>query len=300
MSAAGEVLLELAASSRREFVLCAPFAKKSAVARVLAEVPSTANILLYTRWRPDEIAAGVSDTEVLEVLQSRGGTVFLHDRLHAKFFRNEHSVLLGSANLTGKALGWAPEPNLELLVPTSLEAIAEFESVLLSESIRATADRASEVEALASLLPAPRVTPELGEMSDSSSVWIPRLRIPSDLYLAYSRGVEALSTRSSSDAAYDLAVLEIPPGLDRDQFTAIVGARILQQTLISELDHFLRVPRRFGEVRDHISEIAGLDREAAEDGWQTTMRWLFEFLPGRYSHNVFRHSEIVARSEVTE
>src|ERR1700758_8643 len=104
----GDALMDLAASSRCEFVMCAPFAKQAVVSRVMSVVPNDVEVALYTRWRPEEVAAGVSDTQGLPILRSRGGVVYLHDRLHAKFYRNESQVLLGSANLTATALGWSP------------------------------------------------------------------------------------------------------------------------------------------------------------------------------------------------
>src|SRR6478752_6932644 len=116
MTTPGMALMELAAASRREFVMCAPFAKESVVSKVLSAVPKGVRIQLFTRWRPDEVAAGVSDTRVLSVVRSRGGAVYLYDRLHAKYYRNENDALIGSANLTATALGWGSNPNLELLV----------------------------------------------------------------------------------------------------------------------------------------------------------------------------------------
>lgn len=68
----GDAVLDLAASSRREFVMCAPFAKAAVVREVLAAIPEGVQIALYTRWRPDEVAAGVSDTEVLPAVRGRG------------------------------------------------------------------------------------------------------------------------------------------------------------------------------------------------------------------------------------
>src|SRR5690348_14297285 len=91
MTELGDVLMELAASSREEFVMCAPFAKEAVVERVMSAVPVDVRVVLYTRWRPEEVAAGVSDTQVLQVLRSRGGPVYLHNRLHAKFYRNENA-----------------------------------------------------------------------------------------------------------------------------------------------------------------------------------------------------------------
>ncbi|WP_101947993.1 phospholipase D-like domain-containing protein [Mycobacterium sp. 3519A] len=297
MTDPGTALLELAAAAERNFVMCSPFAKEHVVAHVISAIPDGVDIALYTRWRPEEIAAGVSDTAVLSVLQRRGGAVYLHDRIHAKFYRNEHSVLAGSANLTSTALGWAVNSNLELLLECPRAAIQELESLLELESIRATEALAAEADEIAQLLPRNPLPPPRVASVPTDEPWIPRLRMPSDLYLAYSRGASRLSSTSAEEASADLAALDVPVGLGRDQFYAVVAHRLRGKPLIKMLDDFLTQPRRFGEVREKLCKPMGFDRSDADASWQTIMRWLMEFLPHRYTHRVYRHSEVFVLTE---
>lgn len=274
--------------------MCSPFAKVGVVERVLSAVPDGIQISLYTRWRPDEVAAGVSDTEVLPAVRARAGQVYLHDRLHAKYYRNEETALLGSANLTATALGWVPSPNLELLVGMSRDAVERLEHRLALESVPATDETAREVERIAELMPRrPPISLCVDATPETAVEWVPRLRIPSDLFLAYSGGTEKLSSTSAAAATGDLEILDLPPGLLRHQFEALVGHRLLTQTFFARLDGFLTRPRRFGEVRDMISRALAYDRDHAEETWQTAMRWMLEFLPERYSYTVHRHTELV-------
>lgn len=294
MTELGAVVLDLAASSRREFIMCSPFAKVGVVERVLSAIPDGVQISLYTRWRPDEVAAGVSDTDVLPAVRARGGIVCLHDRLHAKYYRNEASALLGSANLTATALGWVPSSNLELLVDVNRDVVERLEHQLALESVVATDEIARDVEEIAALLPRREVGSLcIAGMGGPPPEWVPKLRMPADLFLAYSIGSEALTATSAAAAAGDLEVLDIPPGLVRRQFESLVAHRLLAQTFIKRLESFLTRPRRFGEVRDMISRALAFDRDEAEVIWQTTMRWMFEFLPERYSYTVHRHTELV-------
>lgn len=294
----GDALLKLAATSTREFVMCAPFAKSHVVARVLDVLPAGVAPMLYTRWRPEEVAAGVSDTDVLELVRSHNGTVYLYDRLHAKYFRNEKNVLIGSANLTAKALGWAPEANLELLVSTDFGCVSRIEEFLTDESVEATDEFAIQVNTIAASLPSQINSYDSLEPPSPGGYWIPKFRFPSDLFGAYSHGVERLSRESGLAAKSDLAALDLPAGLNRDQFEAVVGSRLRQQPLIRTIDDFVQSPRRFGQVRDRISELTGMSRAEATIAWQTTMRWMLEYLPERYVRTVSRHSEIFVRSEV--
>lgn len=293
----GGMLVELAASARHKFVMCAPFAKQMVIDRLLEKIPAGVELLLITRWRPEEVAAGVSDTTVLESMWSRKGVVYLHDRLHAKYYRNESQVLLGSANLTATALGWSAVPNLELLVEVRSDHIEWLENLLLAEGVVATQAMADEVEGIAKLLPK-GVTAELREKvaGDAAPVeWIPQLRAPSSLYSAYVKGVGLLTTRSAPAAAADLAALDLPPGLDERQFKHLVGHRLRVRPLFIELDQFVEKPRRFGEVSRMLAERNSCDRVEADEVWQTVMRWMLEFMPDRYERHIVRHTEVFKR-----
>ena len=97
----GEVLETICRMGSREAVLVAPFIKRGALGRLLAKLPDGVRLLCVTRWRPEEIAAGVSDPDIwLDLQQRAGATLRLCPSLHAKYYRVDEACLLGSANLT--------------------------------------------------------------------------------------------------------------------------------------------------------------------------------------------------------
>jgi len=256
-------------------------------------------IEVFTRWRPDEIAANISDTEVLPLIAVRGGSVHLCDRLHAKYVRFDDCALVGSANLTSSALGWSASSNIELLiaVPADLPELRRVENILREESVKATAAIAKEVERVAALLPLRNIEePNDPELEIRSNIWHPHLREPRDLFIAYSQGPRRLSRASAQAAAIDLIALDVPSGLDRATFDALVGTRLLQAPVIQRLDTVLGEPQRFGAVRDEIAKYLGIERGKALHIWQTLMRWLLHFLRQRYTRTVPLHSEIVIRA----
>lgn len=294
--ALGQQLIEIARSATRELVLCAPFAKVGVVERLLAVVQRAPEVLLFTRWRPEEVAAGVSDTAVLGAVEARGGRVLLHDRLHAKYYRNQDQAVLGSANLTGAALGWAPGVNLELLAPAELSVCRGLEELLLAESVVATEAIAEQVDQIAAQLPrAEPALPDLKQEADDLGAWTPALRQPSDLFLAYRDGIERLSAASSQAALRDLRHLEIPTGLDKKQFYGVVASRLLQQPVVRAVDIELAEPRRFGHMTAMLDRLLQVGAEEASQRWQSLMRWLLEFLPHRYGRRVNNWSEIIYR-----
>ena len=294
----GEVLLSAARGASGRAVLCAPFIKAGPLQTVLDAVPEGVGIELFTRWRPDEVAIGVSDTAVLPMVEERGGTVRLCDRVHAKLFRFDDVALIGSANLTAAALGWSANPNLELLieVPARAPEVTALEAGLAREAVPATAEIAAAVEQAAALLPTVAPAVACADSGAARAVrWHPSLREPRDLALAYSRGPDRLSSASAAAAAADLAALEIPPGLDVEAFESVVGTRLMQVPVVQAVDDALGESQRFGATRDLLGELSGLDRDEASRAWQTLMRWLLYFLPDRYERSVPSHSEIMVK-----
>lgn len=312
----GSDLLALCDAAERELVLVAPFIKAWSLSRLLSAVSSQVAVTCVTRWRPDEVAAGVSDLEVLDEIEPRlGASLLLSPRLHGKYFRADDRCLVGSANLTGRALGWTNPPNIELLLPAPAAhpRLLEFEqSVMVSaheatpelrEVVQAAADQirlqdpshVSFIQASESLTGVSETTGIPGPHSDVFQVWLPRLRQPEDAYAAY-EGTPDLLTSAAREAAFDdLTVLDPPPMLSRPLFDAWIGAALLQMPLIARIDRFVEQPRRFGAVRDLIATTTDVSSEEAATLWQSTMRWLLHFLPGRYVRRVPSHSEIFAR-----
>ena len=59
----GDMLVEHLSGARTRVLLCAPFIKAGVLKRLLTVIPASVTLDIVTRWRPEEIAAGVSDLE---------------------------------------------------------------------------------------------------------------------------------------------------------------------------------------------------------------------------------------------
>ena len=261
-------------------------------------------IRVVTRWLPQDIASGVCDLEIWNDVVARPETdLFVRTDLHAKFYRADADCLVGSANLTGAGLGLGDTPNLELLVPVTATTtgVDGFEDELFSGAVLVDEDLVAATKALVAMLPS-FVAVELAETEDpaTSAVagglgeWLPHLRQPEDLFVAYAGDPDALSAMAYSTAKADLAVLRVPPGLDASTFRAFVGVVLLRSPLVHDLDDFISEPRRFGEVRDFLQARTTLE-EPADRVWQVLFRWLLLFLPDRYEYLRPRHSELIVR-----
>lgn len=289
----GTVLLEAATKTTSEALLVSPFVKASVLERLLSCVVASVAVTVVTRWRPDEIARGVSDLGIWEVLQNRvQGRLLLEPALHAKYYRFDEHAFIGSANLTASALGWKMPANVELLEVS--RPLVAFEERLLRRAISATEDLRDVMADAASVIDIDgglRHDVEAGLDEDARRTWIPKIRNPEDLYLAYSDRSVELGAASRNAARADLLALEVGRGLEREAFRVTVGALLLTMPYVARLDEFVEETRRFGEVRDWLAEELSLSRHEATITWQTLMRWLLYFLPSRYERTRPHYSE---------
>ena len=287
----GQALLDLASSARGELLLVAPYVKIGALARVLSACPDQA-VSVVTRWRLDEIAAGMSDLEIWPLLSARGAKLALHASLHAKYYATGSKALVGSANLTSAALGWRAERNLEILVTNCRGRMPEFELELRSGTVPVDdLLYKSFRRALAAFdPPPPALAPNTPEIDFRK--WRPTLRHPKDLERAYAGRLDELSTASREAASADLAALGPPRMLTTAQFRSWVAMQLRQHPEVAAIDELLERPRRFGEMR---RLLAGRGSSDSSTTWQTWMRWLLHFLGDDYDMEVANYSEIFSR-----
>lgn len=308
----GSQIHDLFRSARSELLIVAPFVKVKTLERLLENLSCEITIRCVTRWRIDEIVSGVSDLDVWLILRDRPNSeLFLCHNLHAKYYRADVAALVGSANVTARALGWSSHPNLELLIPVEVDDfLRNFEKRLFENAIPVDDALYSAIRSAAeqyaasctSVLSIPSIdrsdSDESGpETSISEVCWIPKSRYPETLYTAYSAKMDSLASASAKAAMDDLAYLQVPLGLTRQAFEACVATELLLNPLVRRLDRFLETPQRFGAVRDWLTRQDCAQESAfdATSAWQTLMRWLLYFWPQRYRHDVPRHSEIFWR-----
>jgi hypothetical protein len=313
----GNQVQDICANAKSEVILTAPFIKLSALVRLFSVIPEDIKITCITRWRLEELAAGVSDIEVWTFLQKRKNTsLLLRQNLHAKYYRADDLCLIGSANITLKALGWSAKPNLELLIPATIGSfgLADFEQellagcVLVNESLYDQMAKALHgftdlnqplvIEAIEDSVEIEGIS-DHDEFIDTPNEWLPKLRNPDNLFMAYSGRIEKLTKISKENALSDLAALPVSSGLSKSAFELCVAMQLLQKPVVTAVDAYVAAPQRFGAVRNFLSSLpcANTKEFNANEAWQTLMRWLLYFLPSRYSYTTPKHSEIFGRAD---
>jgi hypothetical protein len=306
----GQNLVEVVQKTQSELWLVAPFIKVNALIRLLSELNQQVKICCVTRWRPEEIAMGVSDIDIWLLLNERSNSqLWIRNDLHAKYYRADETCLIGSANLTATALGWASNPNLELLldVPINHPSLVNFESELIAKAIlvndglyEQTKDLVAQLEPEIKSLQHLEREVEFPEISNiDRETWLPSLRNPEQLYWAYRGEKDKFSSGIYEVAIADLHALGIPLGLSQLGFEAYVGYVLLQMPIVQKVDIFVAQPRRFGEVSAYLKTLpcTNLPDFDSKFAWQTLMRWLLCFLPTRYSQWTTNYTEMLQRNK---
>lgn len=301
----GERLIELCQSAQSVVWLVAPFAKKATLNRLIEVISSSVQLVIVTRWRPEEIAMGVSDLDVWLLLTERGNSqLWLRHDLHAKYYRADQQCLIGSANLTATALGWSAQSNLEILldVPIHHPSLSGFEAQVLTGATVVDDIVYEQTKALVALLEPELKTQSHSEQergilpstSISREVWLPSLRNPDQLYWAYRGEKDSFSSGIYEVALTDLQALSIPLGLSKSSFQAYVAYMLLQMPVVKKVDAFVAQPRRFGEVTNLLKTLscATLPDFNAKSAWQTLMRWLLYFRPQNYVYKSANYTEV--------
>ena len=267
----GDLLLERCATAKT-LVLAAPYIKVQALDRILVRASLLASLTCVTRWRPHDLFVGVSDLGSRDLIMARSGSFRLHPSLHAKYYRADDCVLVGSANLTLSALGWVPQPNLEILsTPSSDFDHQTFEAKLLSLS-REVSD--SEF-ALWDNLARSRFSSPLDNRAAPSSLdaWRPVTRDPRNLILAYRNRISEVASPDEHRAvARDLLALAIPPGLTDASVRAWLSTCLLASPFASSVLKLGSAPRSAASAS--LADLYSIDRVEARRAMETVQSWL--------------------------
>ena len=290
MKTPGDDITSLLCGAQNSALIVAPFMRSEALSRLLDSIPVGTEATVVTRWRPVDLLAGVSDLGVYDLAASKKIPLYLRQDLHAKFFAADDLCLIGSANVTLTALGWRTPANLELLAPVARTAshIVEFEKMLLSGSVRATAEQRDRLEELLGRLQRlPAIMPETDDGGTKGLLppsWIPRVRNPEELYSVY-RGDSDVSHTTLQAMREDLAQIRAIPGMDEDEFRAWVAATINQAPLVSRVIQCIEEKGEVTEatVKNLLGEIgADINKYGPRDVLEALERWLTYFLPEQY------------------
>jgi len=290
MIADGERIKVLLESAQREVLLCAPFVKARVLRTILSVVPETVPVRIITRWRAAEVHAGVSDLEVFDIANERPNTkLALLDDLHAKLYIADDDGLVGSANLTGAALGWAERSNIEVLVPAK-STDAEIQRLLkqLDSAETATFTLRSQIETDAAALKDLVLEEGLDITDDKLTLrglpWLPSCAAPERLFEIYQDANTTVVVEGTRvEGVADLRDLHIAGGMSSSEFADLVQETLLLMPGFNQIvEH---IPKGLTDAKGSLL-VQEMRPEMAKNDvitqWRIIRDWIGEFFPDRF------------------
>ena len=242
--------------------------------RLLALTPPNAALTCVTRWQRNDVVVGASDVECRSLVVARGGRFLLHQRLHAKYYRLGGTVLVGSANLTAAGLGYGAPANTEILCAPGLAFDpAGFERALLAHAREVDDAEFTRWQAI-ELLPA--TGGAITELT-AANEWRPLTREPANVWLVYAGLAAAVvSADERTRAAQDLDALQVPPGLDRPDFDAMVSTALLSSAAVADVLRVNGLPDDLAWIE--LANRWGTTKSVAQRSRETAWNWIATFL----------------------
>ena len=281
---AGKRIRLLLESATECVEIIAPFVKAEALRSLLEMVRDDVHVRCVTRWLPKEVAAGVSDLEVFDILEERGNSeLALVDRLHAKLYIADEQCLVGSANTTLSGFGEARNSNVEVLVQSIVADTgvkAALNEIKLSERL-AKRSTLEAVRRLADSLPA--------AFLDEGEAWFPTSRQPLRAYRFYKHPLGDRGSVADRLLMQDVARANLPPELSETEFneeirTLLAAMPIAREILAATDDRILtRTDAHF-----YLSMKEG-DFFTVNDLWLAFVKWMAHF-----------HADKLMEQEITE
>ena len=271
----GERIRALFRNAKERVEIIAPFIKTQALESLLDVVPSEIQLRCVTRWLPGEIAAGVSDPEILDVLEERGNfTLTLVDNLHAKIFIADEKCLAGSSNVTLSGLGETTnEVNVEVLVTSTIH----------DPGIASTLAEVAQIERLATRMHAEAARrfadSFLTEPSPDVSklYWFPRSRRPDRAYRLYSQPPDGYIVEADRLLLTDLAATNFQPGKTEEEFHHEIRSLLAEIPLAAAIlsateDTDLTLSDALSQI-----EYFAIDGFTPNDLWNAFVEWMAHF-----------------------
>ena len=269
---------ELLRGAADNATIVSPFIKVDALRSLLSAVSADVHVRCVTRWLPRDIAAGVSDPEIIDVLEERGDCdIGLVDRLHAKLYIADDRCLAGSVNVTWAGLGESGDSgNLEVLVESSTAdagVAATLEDISREER---SADRTLALAArrLADSLPREML------VNSSGVSWFPRSRRADRAFRCYLDIPTGYVKASERMLLVDLAMFDLQPGLTEDEFGEAIRSKLATLPIAHGLldateDRMLTR----AEAQSFLEKVASAE-ESTSDLWRSFLNWMAHFFPG--------------------
>jgi len=278
-----KLLIGAMSKCSRKTLIVSPFIKTPILENILQALRANVQLTVVTNWSSSAVLSGATDVEIFEVVRKNGGSVFVNNNLHAKYYRFDEKFWLGSANISVRALADSSGSSLEILygpVMCSIES-EDFEHRLLLNSKLVTDDLYRTYKELHVVF---------GDNSTQEFDYLPVSPEPTSLWGIYN-GDEKFPR---AESLKDLSILAVPLGLDFSDFLSNVRLRLLDfqkfRKILVFIDSNLE-GRRYGEMRSFVKDLH-VEVEGRE-GWEVVFQWILYFFGDEYEYFRPNYSEMI-------
>lgn len=305
----GPALSERLAKEGGLRLIIAPFIQSDTLARLIADTIPTKGLKVITRWRPEDIVAGVSDIEVFNVLAREGVPLYINDRIHLKLFvSGSNTCFVGSANITETGLGYSRSYNIEAgsWVELGLGDWLEIyriinSSRLVDDTVYATAlEYRDRYRQPIQSLP-PIALPELPE-KDFTLNALPATNNPQILF-DYCYGNDKVDHAPDDDNLariyHDLVLYGVGPSVSEALFMEALKQRFCDHPFVSAVVKYIQERRslRFGEMNAWIhancTDVPLPYRWEVKSSTNILYNWLDFFIDEIYWEIPGSHSQVI-------
>ena len=257
-------------------IIAAPYIKADALEQVLTAVADSTTVTCVSRWTPKDIRLGTTDLACRRLVLARDGTFLLHDRLHAKYYRFDNQILIGSSNLTRPGMNIAGSGNLEILcaAPPEFDA-TQFEHRLLQEAYQVSD---GDFALWSQIIPIPQQNQAIPLHNDLNSPdsWKPTTRRPEYLWLAYQqRSTEIPSAEQQEIASKEVTTLGVPEGLTEQEFDNWIRLSLMTSLFVKSV--LVRVDETREAAWERLSQQWDISKAEAERYRSTAQNWIAHF-----------------------
>ena len=260
-------------------IIVAPYIKTGALARLLDCIATDASLTCVSNWTPQDIASGATDARCRTLIRARHGIFLLHSRLHAKYYRFDDRVLIGSANLTGAGMNITGHGNLEILCPAPPQFDSNrFESEILRKAYPVSDE---DFAIWSQIAPTHSNFDEVAiNFPHDLNAWKPTTRRPEYLWLAYRQRAEEIpSMQQRQLAETETSLLGIPPSLSEPEFANWIKLNLLTSPFVQDV--MATTGRSIETTWEIISKEWGISKQEAAQSIATAEYWIAHFAPDR-------------------
>lgn len=285
------------------YVVC-PFIRPALLAEI---IPKDQQVIVITSWRKDHLLTGVSSLDLYPLCQKNNWKLFINGRLHLKLYSKDlDSAWIGSANLTGTALGDGAQDNHEILhhieelEPSDRRAIRRIqaEAKLVNDELYEHYKEWLEQQQ-------PPEMPERQELvlppyeEDFLTSHIPHSNEPGRVW-DFANGEAPTEYWEIPAMEHDLAAYPISTDLTRDEFIAQVKPLFFEQPMVKKFTEEVGTEGiGFGQIKEWVfancTDVPAPHPRDMSFIIQGLMRWFVALDPDTYEVIRPVHREVLRR-----